>query len=99
MFDQLSERLQGAFAGFRGKREITEENMEDALREIRRALLEADVSLRVIKAFLSRIKDRAVGEQVLKSIEPGQQLVKIVHDELVALLGGESKGLDETGNP
>lgn len=99
MFDQLSERLQSTFAGFAGKREITDENMEDALREIRRSLLEADVSLRVIKAFLSRIKDRAVGEQVLKSLEPGQQLVKIVHDEMVALLGGETKHLNESGNP
>ncbi|HEY9688186.1 MAG TPA: signal recognition particle protein [Coleofasciculaceae cyanobacterium] len=99
MFDQLSERLQSTFAGFGRKREITDENMEEALREIRRAMLEADVSLRVIKAFLSRIKDRAVGEQVLKSVEPGQQLVKIVHDEMVALLGGENKPLDESGNP
>jgi signal recognition particle subunit SRP54 len=99
MFDQLSERLQSTFAGFGRKREITEENMEEALREIRRAMLEADVSLRVIKAFLSRIKDRAVGEQVLKSVEPGQQLVKIVHDEMVALLGGENKPLDQSGSP
>jgi signal recognition particle subunit SRP54 len=99
MFDQLSERLQDAFAGFSGKREITEENMDDALREIRRAMLEADVSLRVIKAFLSRIKDRAVGEQVLKSVEPGQQLVKIVHDEMVSLLGGETQQINLDGNP
>src|SRR3982751_1006879 len=99
MFDQLSERLQDVFANFRGDRQLTEDNMEDALREVRRALLEADVSLRVIKAFLSRIKDRAVGENVLKSIEPGQQLVKIVHDEMVALLGGETHELDLSGNP
>lgn len=99
MFDQLSERLQGAFANLRGGRQLTEENMEDALREVRRALLEADVSLRVIKAFISRVKDRAVGEDVLKSVEPGQQLVKIVHDELVLLLGGESKGLNLDGKP
>lgn len=99
MFDQLSERLQGAFAGLGGKKQITEENMEDALREVRRALLEADVSLRVIKAFLSRIKDRAIGEQVLQSVEPGQQLIKIVHDELTVLLGGESKEINQEGNP
>jgi signal recognition particle subunit SRP54 len=99
MFDQLSERLQDVFANFRGGRQLTEENMEDALREVRRALLEADVSLRVIKAFISRVKDRAVGENVLKSVEPGQQLVKIVHDELVILLGGESKGLNLDGEP
>jgi signal recognition particle subunit SRP54 len=99
MFDQLSERLQGVFATIGGGRQLTEDNMEDALREVRRALLEADVSLRVIKAFISRIKDKAVGEGVLKSVEPGQQLIKIVHDELVILLGGESKGIDLTGSP
>lgn len=99
MFDQLSDRLQDVFANFRGDRQLTEENMEDALREVRRALLEADVSLRVIKAFISRVKDRAVGEEVIKSVEPGQQLVKIVHDELVALMGGESKGVNLEGKP
>jgi signal recognition particle subunit SRP54 len=99
MFDQLSERLQDVFANFRGDRQLTEDNMEDALREVRRALLEADVSLRVIKAFISRVKDRAVGEDVLKSVEPSQQLIKIVHDELVVLLGGESKPLNQEGNP
>jgi signal recognition particle subunit SRP54 len=78
MFDQLSERLQDVFANFRGGRQLTEDNMEDALREVRRALLEADVSLRVIKAFISRVKDRAVGEDVMKSVEPSQQLIKIV---------------------
>lgn len=99
MFDQLSERLQNVFAGFGGNKQITDENMEDALREVRRALLEADVSLRVIKAFISRIKDRAVGENVLKSVEPGQQLIKIVHDELAILLGGETQELNLTGSP
>jgi signal recognition particle subunit SRP54 len=99
MFDQLSERLQDVFANLRGGRQLTEDNMEDALREVRRALLEADVSLRVIKAFISRVKDRAVGEDVLKSVEPGQQLIKIVHDELVILLGGESQGLNLDGEP
>lgn len=99
MFDQLSERLQDVFANFRGDRQLTEDNMEDALREVRRALLEADVSLRVIKAFISRVKDRAVGEDVLKSVEPGQQMIKIVHDELVALLGGESKEINLSGKP
>lgn len=99
MFDQLSERLQNVFAGFGGNRQLTEENMEEALREVRRALLEADVSLRVIKAFLSRVKDKAVGENVLKSLDPEHQLVKIVHDELVILLGGESQAIDLSGNP
>jgi signal recognition particle subunit SRP54 len=99
MLDQLSDRLQDVFANFRGVRQLTEENMEDALREVRRALLEADVSLRVIKAFISRVKDRAVGENVIKSVEPGQQLVKIVHDELVILMGGKSQGINLEGHP
>ena len=104
MFDQLSERLQNVFAQLGGGHQFTEENMteesmEQALREVRRALLEADVSLRVIKAFLSRIKDRAVGENILKSVEPSQQLIKIVHDELVILLGGENKALNQEGQP
>lgn len=99
MFDQLSDRLQDVLANFRGGRQLTDENMEDALREVRRALLEADVSLRVIKAFISRVKDRAVGENVIKSVEPGQQLVKIVHDELVILMGGESQGINLQGHP
>lgn len=98
MFDQLSERLQSVFGNIRGKT-LTEENMEEALREVRRALLEADVSLRVIKAFISHVKDRAVGESVIKNVNPGQQLVKIVHDELTALLGGETQGLITEGQP
>ncbi|MBK8189443.1 MAG: signal recognition particle protein [Vampirovibrionales bacterium] len=100
MFDALSERLQGVFDSFRGEKTLTPENMESALREIRRALLEADVNLRVVKSFLSRVKDRAEGEAVLKTLNPSQQLVKIVHDELVALLGGERQPLDiQTGDP
>ena len=75
MFDQLSERLQGAFQGLAPGKKLTDDNIEDALREVRRALLEADVNLRVIKAFLSRVKDRAIGEAVLKSVQPGQQLI------------------------
>ncbi len=99
MFDQLSERLQGVFSEMRGGKTLTAENMDEALREIRRALLEADVSLRVIKAFISRIKDRAEGEGVVKNVNPGQMLVKIVHEELVNLLGGETKPIDLSGDP
>lgn len=98
MFDQLSERLQGVFAGF-GRKQITEDNIDEAMREIRKALLEADVNLRVLKAFISRVKDKAIGENVLKSLQPEQQLVKIVHDELVALLGGETHEINLSGNP
>lgn len=98
MFDNLSEKLQGIIRQTTGK-ELTQDNMQDALREIRRALLEADVNLRVVKAFISNIKDRAEGEKVLQGVDPVQQLVKIVHDELVVLLGSEQKPLNLTGHP
>ena len=98
MFDSLSEKLQGIISKTRNQ-ELTQDNMQDALREIRRALLEADVNLRVVKAFISSIKDKAEGENVLKGVDPSQQLVKIVHDELVELLGKEAKPLDLTGQP
>ena len=98
MFDNLSEKLQGIIRQTTGK-ELTQDNMQEALREIRRALLEADVNLRVVKAFISNIKDRAEGEQVLKGVNPAQQLVKIVHDELVELLGKETQPLNLTGHP
>lgn len=98
MFDNLSEKLQGIIRQTTGK-ELTQDNMQDALREIRRALLEADVNLRVVKAFISNIKDRAEGEKVLQGVDPVQQLVKIVHDELVALLGSEQKPLNLIGHP
>lgn len=98
MFDSLSEKLQGIISKTRNQ-ELTQDNMQEALREIRRALLEADVNLRVVKAFISSIKDKAVGENVLKGVDPSQQLVKIVHDELVELLGKEAKPLDLSGHP
>ncbi len=99
MFDNLSDKLQEIIRKTSGNKELTQDNMQEALREIRRALLEADVNLRVVKAFISNIKDRAEGEEVLKGVDPAQQLVKIVHDELVALLGKETSPLDLTGHP
>lgn len=98
MFDNLSEKLQNIISKTRGQ-ELTQDNMQDALREIRRALLEADVNLRVVKAFISSIKDKAEGENVLQGIDPSQQLIKIVNDELVELLGKELKPLNLTGHP
>ncbi|MBO6087444.1 signal recognition particle protein [bacterium] len=98
MFDSLSEKLQGIISKTRGK-ELTQDNMQEALREIRRALLEADVNLRVVKAFISSIKDKAEGEKVLEGVDPSQQLVKIVHDELIEILGHEQNPLDFSGNP
>lgn len=98
MFDSLSERLQNIISKTRSE-ELTQENMQDALREIRRALLEADVNLRVVKAFISSIKDKAEGENVIQGIDPSQQLVKIVHDELIELLGKEKQPLKLDGHP
>ena len=98
MFESLSDRLQSIINKRRGA-ELTQENMQEALREIRRALLEADVNLRVVKAFISAIKDKAEGEKVLEGVNPSQQLVKIVHDELIELLGKEQKPLNLTGHP
>lgn len=98
MFDNLSEKLQNIISKTRGQ-ELTQDNMQEALREIRRALLEADVNLRVVKAFISSIKDKAEGENVLQGVDPSQQLIKIVHDELVELLGHEVKPLNLTGHP
>lgn len=99
MFDSLSDRLQDIIRKTSQSGALTEDNMQDALREIRRALLEADVNLRVVKAFISNIKDKAEGEQVLKGVNPSQQLVKIVHDELVEILGTEIVPLNFDGHP
>ncbi len=98
MFDNLSEKLQNIISKAHSQ-ELTQDNMQDALREIRRALLEADVNLRVVKSFISSIKDKAEGENVLQGVNPSQQLVKIVHDELVELLGQEVQPLDLSGHP
>lgn len=98
MFDSLSEKLQDIIGKTRS-RELTQENMQEAVREIRRALLEADVNLRVVKAFISAIKDKAEGENIIQGVDPAQQLVKIVNDELIELLGKEAKPLDLSANP
>ena len=89
MFDSLSEKLQSVFKNLRGYGKLTEKNVADALREVRLALLEADVNYKVAKDFIERTKQRALGQEVLTSVTPGQQIVKIVHDELVVLMGGE----------
>ncbi len=99
MFDSLSDKLQDIIARTAGQKELSQDNMQEALREIRRALLEADVNLRVVKAFISNIKDKAEGENVLQGVNPSQQLVKIVHDELIELLGKEVSPLDFSGHP
>jgi len=99
MFESLTERFQEIIKKTSGNSELTEENMSDALREIRRALLDADVSLLVVKSFISSIRERAEGEAVLKSVSPQQQLIKIVHDELTKLLGEGYEPLNLSGRP
>src|ERR671913_1567351 len=93
MFESLSDRLQGVFRSLRGEVRLTEETVEAALREIRMALLEADVNFKVVKAFIDRVRDRAMDQTVLKSLTPGQQVIKIVRDELLALFGDVEGGL------
>lgn len=90
MFDDLSKKLDGVLAKFRQRGLLTESMVRDGLREVRRVLLEADVNYKVTRDFLKRVQEKALGDKVLKSISPGQQIVKIVHDELVTLLGGEA---------
>jgi len=94
MFSRLSDKLQDVFKDLRGHGRISESNINDALREVRLALLEADVHFKVAKDFVARIKDKALGQEVLRSVTPGQQIVKIFHDELTALLGGDSVPLN-----
>lgn len=96
MFDALSNRLQDVFQSIRGETRLTETTVENALREIRLALLEADVNFKVVKAFVDRVRDRAMDQAVLKSLTPSQQVVKIVRDELLALFGDAKGGLQET---
>jgi len=101
MFDALTERLSGVFDSLTGRGALSEKDVEKALREIRGALLEADVALPVVKSFIAGIKDRAIGEDVIRAVAPGQQVIKIVHDGLVELLGGtsEPEGLSLDGEP
>lgn len=93
MFDALSNRLELVFKKLRGAGRLSEKNIKDAMREVRQALLEADVNYKVARDFVKAVEAKAVGSDVLKSIEPGQQVVKIVHDELVTLLGGKAEPL------
>ena len=88
MFENLSDRLQSAVNKIKGYGRITEDNISEVTREIRLALLEADVNFRVVKEFIATVKEKALGEEVKKSLKPGEVFVKIVHDELVELLGG-----------
>lgn len=93
MFEELSEKLDGVLGRFRQRGLLTEPMIREGLREVRRVLLEADVNFQLAKDFLAKVEERALGEQVLKSVQPGQQIVKIVHDELISLLGERAEGI------
>ncbi len=99
MFDSLTQRFETVFASLRGKGRLTEKDIDAAIREVRLALLEADVNVAVVKEFLARVKERALGADVSKSLTPGQQVIKIVHEELVVTLGGKSVPLVKTAPP
>ncbi len=93
MFDNLSEKFDSAFKNLRGKAKITESNIEDTLSEVKTALLEADVNFKVVKGFVNSVKERALGEKVISGVEPGEQFVKIMHDELAATMGDQNEKL------
>ncbi|MFK7793473.1 MAG: signal recognition particle protein [Devosiaceae bacterium] len=99
MFDTLSDRLSGIFDTLTKRGALSEKDVSEALREVRRALLEADVALEVVRAFVDQVRERAIGVEVLKSVSPGQQVIKIVHDELVAVLGSDAQTIDLASVP
>jgi signal recognition particle subunit SRP54 len=99
MFDSLSDRLGSTLQKLRGQGRLTESNIKDSLREVRMALLEADVALPVVKAFIDRVKERAMGQDVLRSLTPGQALIKVVNDELVAVMGEANESLNLNMQP
>jgi signal recognition particle subunit SRP54 len=99
MFDSLSGKLQNAFRNLRGLGKISEANVADSLREVRMALLEADVNFKVARDFIERVKTKAIGSEVVQSVQPGQQIIKIIHDELVDLLGATNAALKLDANP
>ena len=99
MFESLSDRISGALKGIRGKGKLTEEDINATAREIRLALLEADVSLTVVRGFIKRVKERAKGQEVSAALNPAQQVIKIVNQELTGILGGETRRLNLAKNP
>jgi len=99
MFEQLGDRLQGTLKKLSGQARLSEDNIADAMREVRIALLEADVSLPVVKAFIGKVKDKAIGVDVSKSLNPGQMVIKIVQDELVQLMGAANDALNLAQSP
>ena len=99
MFENLSERIDRAFKVLKGEGRITEINVAETLKEVRKALLDADVNFKVAKTFTDSVKEKALGKNVLTAVSPGQLIIKIVHDELTTLMGGEHAELNLKGNP
>src|ERR1700735_5753199 len=99
IFDSLTGKLQNAFKNLRGLGKISETNVADSLREVRLALLDADVNFKVARDFIERVRTKAIGQEVIQSVHPGQQIIKVIHDELVDLLGSENAALNLSGNP
>src|SRR5205823_13206715 len=99
MFDSLSGKLQNVFRNLRGLGKISDSNVSDSLREVRMALLDADVNFKVARDFIERVKQKSLGQDVLLSVQPGQQIIKVIHDELVELLGSQNAALELGGNP
>ena len=99
MFDTLSQKLQNTFRNLRGLGKISESNVTDSLRDVRMALLEADVNFKVARDFIEKVKIKSIGQEVIQSVHPGQQIIKILYDELIELLGSTNSGLDLTGKP
>src|SRR5476649_720984 len=99
MFQNLAEKLESAFKNLKGQGRVTELNIAATLKEIRRALVDADVNYKIAKEFTDKVKDKAMGEKVITSVSPGQLMVKIVKDELAELMGGKEEELDLSGKP
>jgi len=99
MFESLSDKFTDTLQNLRGKGSITEENIDSALKEVRSALLQADVNFKVVKSFLQNVKNEAIGQKVTRGVDPGEQFVKILHDQLTKLMGGETKELSFEGHP
>lgn len=99
MFDNLTDRLEGAFKLLKGQGTITEINVAETLKDVRRALLDADVNYKIAKSFTDTVKEKALGQKILSAVKPGQMMVKIVHDELATLMGGKMQDVDLKGNP
>ena len=99
MFENLSDRLEKSFKLLKGEGRITEINVAETLKDVRRALLDADVNYKIAKSFTDTVKEKALGQDVLKSVKPGQMMIKIVHDELASLMGETKQEINLKGNP